>query len=294
MSNSQSHSQLLQLAANPTVWPSLNNDTIANMVIATSMEYGACPNAKHFADSDAIYAEYVRRFAQPDRVRLWMEVAECLSAKSKCLQMIATLLVPMKSDPAYEVVCGATCSLIQLMPVKNGDPLTGPKYVINLILGSNASFKNPGAALAAVLALEDQRVTKLVNHAWWQVSDQDRTCAARTCKMFAHDGVLDFLLSRLEQGPIDAVFREVANVVCQTPLTARWPYIAFTPVTFPDPMNWKGLAIVRHQWSFADYLKKMQARLAIIAQRGPVPQALVQKIIITWSHSSRGTGAKTV
>ena len=285
VSKSQSHSQLLQLAANPAVWPSLNNDTIANMVIEIITECGACPNAKNFSTSDAVYAEFVRRFTNiADRLGLCLEFVRCLSAKPKGVRLITAIHVPMKSDPAHEVVCAATCSLIQLMPVNNGDPLTGSKSVINLVLGSTASFKNPGAALATLLALEDQQVTKLVDHAWWQISDQDRIGMARTCKMFAHDGVLEFLLSRLEQGPIDAVFNEVADVICNTPLTSRWPYIAFTPVTFPDPVNWMGKATVRQQWGFAQYLQKMQARLTMIAQRGPVPQALVQKIVATWGR----------
>lgn len=106
-----------------------------------------------------------------------------------------------------------------------GDPVGGPRLVIEFIRSRNPVPGWKGSALGGMIQLGDKRVNRLLLELWAELDDEERREATRSNNPSAGimEGILDFYVSCLEQGCEDDIFGAIVGSMCRIPGQAGSP-----------------------------------------------------------------------
>ena len=160
----------------PDAWPGLDATRLKRLALFGCLRYGRSGSERDMRQVGQVYELVTDELPVADRQDLLVEVNE---AVENGVASVNAFLPFLMTDPDIRVVSTAALNLASLMPLKDGDPLTGPKYLLSDVVAlPNPEIVRAGA-LVGLLLLGDRRVTRLLVRCWQSLTDEGR-CTSRT------------------------------------------------------------------------------------------------------------------
>ncbi|HEY3380744.1 MAG TPA: hypothetical protein VGK32_03190 [Vicinamibacterales bacterium] len=284
--------ELDALLADPDRWPTLDPDLMRHLLFFQCLSYGINPEDETIPRLMALYKVGVERLPAEVRLQVVRHVARAIERVHRerdirdgagCTNGLLPFLL---EDPDPGVVGVAALEMAVLMPIEDGDQLTGPRYVQSLV-GQVASDDAKAGILSGLLQLGDPRVAPLVENGWTPLSEDGRQTLALLIQGFRGLSLLtaDFLLAWLEaesNQPASATFGVVAATMARAgghaaehgllELTRALPVID-APETQPFT--------VARRWTLDEYGPTIAKRLSRAARAERPPQ-LMPHVLRYW------------
>lgn len=217
--------ELEALLAEPGRWPGLDPEKLAHLLFYQCLSYGLQPDEEKIPALMALHRAGVERLHPASRRQLVVRLARAIERVHREHELregagcTNGLLPFLLDDPDPSVVSSAASEMALLLPLENGDPLTGPRYVRTLI-DEVAGEDARAGIVAGLLQLGDERVGPLVAGAWRLLGDEGRQTLALLVQAFkgVHALLVEFLVSWLEDeaaAPQAAAFGMVAATLAR-------------------------------------------------------------------------------
>jgi hypothetical protein len=289
--------ELDRLLARPADWPALGPDLLRHLLFYKCLSYGVDPDDDEVPRVTALARLAVERLNPEVRRQVVLQVARAVERLHREHEIrdgagyTNGLLPFLVEDHDPSVVATAACEMAILLPLEEGDPMSGPKYVASFITEIDRDDARAGV-IAGLLSLGDKRVDPLIARAWRHLGDEGRQSLALLIQAVhgLHVGTVKFLLGWLED---EAASREtpsfgiVAATMARAGLHAADHGVADIVRAFPviaAPAG-KPFRIVR-TWSRDELQPILRRRLERLASVGN-PSELVESVLRCWGL---GTG----
>jgi hypothetical protein len=297
--------QLDALVAEPAAWPGLDPDILRHLLFYQCLSYGINPEDEAVPRLMALARVAVDCLHPAVRRQVVVQVARAVERLHRehdirdgagCTNGLLPFLL---QDPDPSVVSAAACEMAILLPLEDGDPLSGPAYVESLIEQLSADDARAGV-VGGLLLLGDARVAPLLAGAWRRLGDEGRQTLALLIQGFRglHALTVGFLLDWLEEEattPETPAFGVVAATMARAGRHAAEHGIVEVVRTFPviDAPEEAPFVVVR-TWSREDFLPRISDRLRRLASVDH-PPALVLSVLRYWGVAEgahRGGGVR--
>ncbi len=284
--------QLDALLARPADWPELEPDLLRHLLFYQCLSYGIDPDDDEVPRVTALMRLAVERLPPEIRRQVVLQVARAVERLHREHEIhdgagYTNGLLPFlveERDPS--VVEAAACEMAILLPLEDGDPMSGPRYVESFIAEIESDDARAGI-IAGLLSLGDKRVDPLVSRAWRRIGDEGRQSLALLIQAVhgLHAGTVKFLLDWLEDeaaNPGTPSFGMVAATMARAGLHAAEHGVvdvvrAFPVIAAPEG---KPFRVVR-TWSrdeLKPILRRRLDRLAAIDK----PSELIASVLECW------------
>lgn len=195
-------------------------------------------------------------------------------------------LVPfLLADTDHRVVSSATIDIAMLMRRTNGDPLTGPKFLVDLVEDEDTDDARKLGILSGLILLGDERILPLVRGRWRALASAEhrRRLAAATSGYVA-TLLIEFLLDWLEQTTEEGDIGAIAGSLARMPELAQGGRVVEVRRCFPcfDAGPEGPVHIVR-AWSFGDYADIVRPRLEPLIAKESEPK-VIPFILEAWNE----------
>jgi hypothetical protein len=194
------------------------------------------------------------------------------------------MFVVADDDPAIRST--AAMSLAVQFPPKNGDDLTGPKFVVNTLLTQEKDPERQGDALAGILLLGDKRLLPLLCDAWKKLPDEGRIALSQARSGLVTEAMVEFWLRCLETGCSERVFGSVVAAIGNMPAVASVPVVQDVERVFPVYRDSENPITRLRQTPFSDYLEVIRPRLEALEAAESEPK-IIPKIYENWSNAEQ-------
>jgi len=252
-------------------WRNLPTTQLKELVISSSLTYGLEPTPESLRSNKDLYHHFAARVPLGERV----ETAVAVSKKIEKGVGSARSLEPLiHYDPAFAVVSSAALNLAVLMPLRQNDELTGPRYVCQL-MRSARSDESRGQMLAGLLLLGDQRVMPIVRECFGLLGPGGRKELATSWSGFAYKSVVDFMLDWLDQ-VVDRgdEFGSVAGALARLAIQAQPRAVLDVRRNFPATATRGTPVDLLQKWDIRDYGQIIAPRLRALAKREREPKVI--------------------
>lgn len=188
---------------------------------------------------------------------------------------IQTLLVFIRRHPDVKVVSSASVDLAMLMPLSDGDPLTGPRYLSDLADSLPANGHSQIAVLQGLFLLGDRRTMPLLRRASQSLDAAGHSHLSLDRSGVVYASMVDLFVEWLgaaAEAEDEERFGAVARSFCRLPfdtLEGPWPREVLdvernfpAHVSSPDP----GVTILAAR-SIEEYGTIIAPRLEELARR---------------------------
>lgn len=234
--------------------------------------------------ADESFCERYEHFAARTTIEERLQVVVRVASRAGAGEGTALTLVPfIWNDPAPQVAQTAAMEAALLVPLKNGDPLTGPKTLLGFAaLTSLDSVR--AAILGGLVLMGDRRVNELLRDSWRALGAEGRTALMNAWSGYALAAHVEFLIDWLEDAP-EYDFGGIVAALAAIPERAECPMVIDVERTFPvyaarsgDEAAEGGAEatgfIVRRAWSLRDYGAEIAPRLLDLYRRESTPRVL--------------------
>ncbi len=246
----------------------LSRDDLKKMLFTSYLTY----SDRSWSDAEsaevvALYRTAVRRLSADERIEILLALYQKVKRSAKGL----SALTPFRSlDPDVSVVSAAAMRIAILMPLKNNDPMTGPRHLLE-----DAKDAGPGAQrmgiLNALLLLGDWRILPLLDAAWEFLDDEEREEWCEVRVPIVTPAIVEFFLARLErldEDEDDMIYGPVGGALARLPENADEPRVQDIERKFPAyAPDDRPKARIVSEWSMADYGRIIAPRLYAIKAR---------------------------
>lgn len=289
--------QLDRLLARPADWPELEPDLLRHLLFYQCLSYGINPDDDEVPRVTALARLAVERLHPAIRRQVVLQVARAVERLHREHEIrdgagyTNGLLPFLVEDHDPSVVAAAACEMAILLPLEDGDPMSGPRYVRSFI-AEIARDDSRAGIIAGLLSLGDKRVDPLVARAWRDLGDEGRQSLALLIQAVhgLHAGTVKFLLDWLEDeaaSPGTPSFGMVAATMARAGLHAADSGVvdvvrAFPVIAAPEG---KPFRVVR-TWSREELRPILRRRLERLAAADP-PSELIASVLRCWGL---GTG----
>lgn len=263
-----------------TDWRTLPPGQLRQLVAILALAYGLePPKENEVRDLVDVYHEFVRRVPPRERAETVVAVARRVQHG---LGSAEALLPFIHHDPAAAVVSTSALHLATLVPLRDDDLLTGPRYVCGLAETVTDDGKR-GQIVAGLLLLGDRRLTPVVRACSRTLGPAGRRELSSLWSGFAYRSHVDFLLEWLEDpGAREGEFGIVAGTLARVALHAQPREVLDVERRFPAGATPDGPNVrVLRRWSIRDYGQAIGSRLRALAQREREPK-VVPLVMEAW------------
>jgi hypothetical protein len=203
--------ELDALLADPGRWRELDPDKLRHLLFYRCLSYGLQPDESLIPSLMALHRAAVDRLHPAVRRHVVVHLARAVERVHREHQLregagCTNALLPfLLEDPDPSVVSAATMEMAMLLPLDQGDPLTGPRYLRGLS-DQVAGEDGKAGLVAGLLQLGDARVEPLVDGAWRDLGTEGRQTLALLIQGFhgLNMPTLRFLVSWLADEASDA------------------------------------------------------------------------------------------
>ena len=231
-----------------------------------------------------LYEVYARRVPDAARQALASGAREAAAAG----EISPMLLFPFfLLEPQAHIAAMAALDVAVLSPLEGGDPLTGPKHLLEIFRSGAA--KNRAAIFGGLLLLGDRRVTRLLWDARNELTPDEMETVGRCQSGGVWAATVEFWLDWLEELPGDAEdprFGWAAWILSQIPRVMSEPEVCDIERIFPVTLDLSEPARILGRWPVAEYAKGVVRRLRAIERREPEPKVM-PRVIEAWATSPR-------
>lgn len=222
--------ELAEIAADPERRATLDGDALLLVTFQQCLYYGHTQAPDVAAALAALYPELVAKTTGEERVELLDRVAAAVEeGGSPVLALLPFLL----HEPEPEAVAVAAETFGSLVPLENGDELTGPRELLALLEHAEDEGTRVGLA-AALLRFGDRRLRPLVDAAWQRLDAPARVRLAglRGAGNVLFAATVEFWLDALEDATPE-VFAATTALLGRMPREADPPRVLDVRRKFP-------------------------------------------------------------
>jgi hypothetical protein len=219
-----------------------------------------------------LYEHAVGRISTEDRLELLRAATDLVERRQLSLNALLPFII---TDPEHVVVSSAALNFAVLMPLQGGDPLTGPKYLLDGLASTGDSTVQVGV-LSALLLLGDRRVVKLLDHCWdgLDYGSKEALTHARSGNLFA--AVVEFYLDWLDSLDDQTDGREfgaVTAALTRLPSSTAQGIVVDVKRTFPaNSVGDQPEIEVLSEWTVAEFGRRIEPRLRAVHAREREPR----------------------
>jgi hypothetical protein len=284
--------ELDALLDQPSAWPALEPELLRHLLFYKCLSYGIDPDDDEVPRVMRLARVAIDRLHPAVRRQVALQVARAVERLHRehniCDGAGYTngLLPFLVEDPDPSVVSAAACEMAILMPLEDGDPMSGPQYVESLIDEIDRDDAKAGL-VAGLLSLGDTRVEPLVAGTWRRLGGEGRQTLALLVQGVhgLQAGTVRFLLDWLEDEAADPQtpsFGTVAATMARAGAHAADHGIVEVVRAFPVTAAPEGqpFRVVR-KWTLAEFLPVVRGRLRRLAS-GDNPPELVLSVLRYW------------
>lgn len=291
--------ELDALLARPADWPALGPDLLRHLLFYECLSYGVDPDDDEVPRVTALAKLAVERLDPAVRREVALQVARAVERLHREHEIrdgagyTNGLLPFLVEDPDPSVAAAAACEMAILLPLEEGDPMSGPKYVASFLDEIDRDESRAGI-VAGLLSLGDKRVDALLARAWRRLGDEGRQSLALLIQG-VHGlpvGTVKFLLDWLEDeaaNPETPSFGIVAATMARAGLHAAEHGVADVVRAFPviAAPEGKPFRVVR-TWSRDELQPILRRRLQRLASADK-PSELVGSVLRCWGIATPET-----
>jgi hypothetical protein len=292
--------QLDALLDKPSAWPELEPDLLRHLLFYKCLSYGINPDDDDVPRVMSLARVAIDRLHPAVRRQVVLQVARAVERLhrehdiSDGAGYTNGLLPFLVEDPDPSVVSAAACEMAILLPLEDGDPMSGPAYVESFIAEIDRDDARAGI-VAGLLSLGDKRVEPLVAGAWRRLGDEGRQTLALLIQGVhgLQVGTVRFLLDWLEDEAADprtASFGMVAATMARAGAHATDHGIVEIVRAFPvtSAPEGKPFRVVR-EWSLSEFVPIVRGRLRHLAS-GDHPPELLLSVLRYWGLRTKEEG----
>ena len=265
--------ELLFEETDPRRWLELEPGDLARLVETALTIYASLGAEPMIRLLQVLYPAYAR-VTTVERRMGWYRAA--MTRVTEEGRHAGALLPWVFAEPAIEIVSSAALDYAVLLPLEDGDPMTGPKAVVSIF--ETAAAACPAGLFAGLRLLGDDRVNALLAPLRRTLSEDEvaDVCAARTGFVFA--AMVDFLIDWLEEAETDGEdgrFGTVAASLVRVVGTMAMPDVIDGRRRFPAPRV--GTDLLEPGWErvpLARFAERIRPRLEAIADREDEPRVM--------------------
>lgn len=286
--------RIWQLCQQPEKWPELPLDDLKMMLFVLCTTYG--DRGRSFTDDEiaqmrALYAIGLRRLSRDDRLEVLLAICGAVERRTTGL---SALLPFQHFETDREIIGTAALHVACVLPLKDDDPMTGPKYILRGAETEKAPEKRLGQ-LTGLFMLGDRRTLPLLEHAWGFLDDDEREEWCYTYSGGISAVAVEFFLTRLEELDAQAdenLFIAVVGALASLPSEAETPVVQDLERKFPvnAPDGRPEISVIG-EWSIKEYGRKIEPRLRTIMAREP---KTLPQVLRAWGIPQDGKAGMTI
>ena len=201
-------------------------------------------------------------------------VLERVGAQIEQLEQAPNGLLPfLYEDPHPAIVSGASLQSAVLMPLRDGDPLSGPRTLCEMAdqLGDE---QRRGHVLGGLLLLGDRRVLPLLDARLPTFSPEGLVALAHPISGYVHAAHVEFLVGALERLP-EPSWGGIAAGLVRLRQTARRDTVMDVERKLPSWAHEDGPQVrVLREWPLDAFAAEIGPRLRALAAREHEPRVL--------------------
>jgi hypothetical protein len=187
-------------------------------------------------------------------------------------------------DPEVRVVAAASFELALRIPLKDEDPMTGPKTLRRMSDSVHDETARLGL-LAGLLLLGDRRTLPLLEGCWERLGRTARARLAGSWSGIVYATLVDFLLGWMERTADEEDLHTVGEALAEIPARSGQESVVDIVRKFPSnaPDDLPPIRVIE-EWTFPEYGKQMGPRLVAMMKKSPAPM-VIPKILRAWNVS---------
>lgn len=272
----------------PELWTGLGKSEIQRLLASQIARYGATNETERVPLLMRLYDHAVDRLVVDERLELLQSVAKMVEERKLSTNALLPFIV---TDPVHAVVSTAALNLAVLMPLDNGDPLTGPKALLNSTVFGDEDVQT--AVISALVLLGDARVTELLDGVWNRLTDSQKLKLTHARSQMLLAATIDFYLRWLESLD-DAAnaeeFGAVAAALVRMPRDAAKGTVVDAERKFPVNVNdGRPELTIINSWSVPEFGRRIHQRLKAIHAREGDPR-ITPHIFRAWGLEEPAEG----
>jgi hypothetical protein len=203
-----------KLLSDPQRWPTMTPSQLQDLLKFGCIAYGTRVDDARFAQVSKLLALVVQKASVEARLEIVVELAVLVErfGREHGAAPVGALFPFVFEDPEFVVISTAALHLAHLMPLEEGDPLTGPRTLMEMAEVMRQPQRRL-AVLAGLTALGDEDVFELLEKIWRGLGAEAQVdlvaCMGRQPVTTA---AIEFLVTQLErwiaegrEGPIGHV-----------------------------------------------------------------------------------------
>ena len=254
------------MGRDPSRWETLDPDALSLIAFQQALYYGANHDPEAGASLGTLYAYLVERVTVLERLELLERIAEAVQGEATSVLAMLPFL-QRETDP--QVAQMAAVSFASLMPLTEGDRLTGPRTLRSLFEHSDEEAVRVGL-LAGLLALGDRAVQPLLVGVWGALSPEGQLALLRAPQPFVSALLVEFLVGALEESA-DGVATELGSRLVALASEGDCRVLDLErkfPENAPDD---RPEIVLLGEWSAAEFGLRLAERLRLRAARTDAP-----------------------
>lgn len=275
--------RMQELMDHPDRWISLELDTLKQLTYYQCLLFGATEEMGMVPKLGRLYSLLTERAGEGDRLQLLDYVIRGLETR---VGTVNSLMPFLFGDPEVNVVAAASAALAVLMPLQDGDPMTGPKTLRSMADDTRDETALLGM-MTGLLLLGDRRTLPLLDGCWERLEGNARARLAGSWTGVAYASLVDFLLGWMERAADVKDVHTVGKALADIPGHGGHAKVIDIERKFPANAC-DGLPAIRviEEWTFPEYGERIGPRLTALMRRRPVP-AVIPKILRSWRIATR-------
>lgn len=272
----------IEAAQQPDSWESLDEHALELVAFLRLTDYGVAQRVADQPTLQRLYSVLVNRLSADRRLQLEQLVCQyAMEGRTGVLALMPFLL----GETDLSVVSTAALDYAMLMPRVNGDPLSGPKFLISLYDQAAGNDALGLGILTGLILLGDERLLPLVKGRWKEFkSSEDRRRLAAAKSGFVSTLLVEFLLDWLENTTDESDVGAIAGAMARMPFDARVGFIVRQQRCFPASSAEPGREIeFIEKWTFPEYAERIRPRLEPLIARESIPKVM-PAILEGWQY----------
>lgn len=265
----------------PAQWELISDHRLKEVALYGCLYYGCTSDMAEIPRLTKLFAVVNRRLALEHRRQILVDVTTGVEHQ---LASVNAFLPFMMSDPDLAVVSSAALNMAMLMPLRDGDVLTGPRYLLGDVVHLQQDEHVRVGTLMGLLLLGDRRVTRLLSGCWNSLSPDGRKSLSHARSGFAYASTVEFFLEWLsdaEQRNDEAEFGLVAAALANVRQGSKQPLVLDVERRFPANATNEAPVNVLAQWTFEEFGQQIAPRLVEMYARESEPRVLGH-VLKTW------------
>ncbi|MFH1278217.1 MAG: hypothetical protein ABIK65_07555 [Candidatus Eisenbacteria bacterium] len=253
-------------------------DSIRFKVFCECLRFGASLDRSKVNGLEDLYGRYASESDADDRTGLLLQVS---SAVEEGIGSVTSLLPFLLFDGEPGVIRTATIETALLMPLQDGDSMTGPRHLLETAREAPDDHTKSGI-LGGLLLLGDRRVTDLMECAWRSLAPNARPALIGAWSGYVFAPMIEFLVAWLREAD-EPDASGIITTLTSMPEMAVHPKVLDIERTFPITeacADDDGFRVIR-EWTFEEYRTDLSIHL-IDMTLSPDHHKGLEDLLIAW------------